>query len=149
MGLREKLVEKIKRKDIEIQEYEIKIREAKVYIQAIQDTLKVIPREDIGLDVTVTDDCILRTGSMPYKTRELLTKVNKPLYIADILVGIGVKPTKQIRASLVSSLSTYVKNKQIFTRPFPGTYGLIGMDYVAVDEPPENFGLFKDEKENT
>ncbi|MBA4391576.1 MAG: hypothetical protein C0399_11670 [Syntrophus sp. (in: bacteria)] len=150
MGFKEKLVDKIKRKEAEIQEYEIKIREARIYIQAIQDTIKVLPREDVGVDVTGATENTLRVGSMPHKTYELLAKAKKPLHITDILIGIGVKQTKQVRASLVSSLSTYVKNKQIFTRPLPGTYGLIGMDVIS-GEPPDNFGLFKekDEQENS
>jgi hypothetical protein len=147
MGLREKLLDKIKKKEIEIQEYEIKIRESRIYIQAIQDTIRVLPREDIDLDMATADN-ILRPGSMPYKTYELLNKEKRPLHISVILKSIGVELTKQNKASLVSSLATYVKNKQIFTRPLPNTFGLIGMEMPQdMDEPPEDFGLFKDEDE--
>jgi hypothetical protein len=85
---------------------------------------------------------------MPYKTYELLTKARKPLHISTILKGIGEEPTRQKKASLVSSLSTYVKNQQIFTRPLPNTFGLIGMaEDTEPDEPPEDFGLFENEEE--
>lgn len=146
MGLREKLADKIKRKETEIQEYEMKIREARVYIQAIQDTIKVLPREEAGMEATPATGNTLRVGSMPHKTYELLVKAKKPLHVSDILTGIGVKATKKVRSSLVSSLATYVKNNQIFSRPMPGTYGLIGMDIIT-DEPPDNFGLFTERKE--
>lgn len=147
MGFKEQLIDKIKKKETEINGHETKIKEAKIYIQALQDMLRAIPGEDVGPVAIEPSDNILRPGSMPYKTHELLTKARKPLHISVILKGIGEEPTRQKKASLVSSLSTYVKNQQIFTRPFPNTFGLIGMaDTANPDEPPEDFGLFKDDE---
>lgn len=143
MGLKEQITDKIKKKEVEIQVHEAKIREAKIYIQALQDVLKTLHSGTV-LEPVMSPDNILRPGSMTYKTYELLNAAGKPLHISDILKGIGEEQSK--KASLVSSLATYVKNQQIFTRPFPNTFGLIGMaDNADSSEPPENFGLFQDE----
>lgn len=149
MGFRDQIIEKIRKKEVEIQGHENKIREAKIYVQALQDVLRTLPgAEEAKPDVITSPENVLRPGSMVYKTYELLTKASKPIHISAILEGIGEEPTRQKKASLVSSLSTYVKNQQIFTRPHPNTFGLIGMtDSSAPDGPPEDFGLFQDEED--
>ena len=147
MAFKDQLVDRIKKKEAEIQVHEAKIREAKVYIQALQDVIRTLPGEGSASE-PATPDSILRPGSMTYKTYELLKGAGKPLHISDILSGIGEEQGK--KASLVSSLATYVKNQQIFTRPLPNTFGLIDMedDYPVPDEPPEDFGLFQDNEED-
>ena len=147
MAFREQIIEKIKKKEIEIQGHEIKIREAKIYIQALQDILRTLLGESVPSEATTSPEGILRPGSMTYKTYELLTKVGKPVHISEILERMGEDQGK--KASLVSSLGTYVKNQQIFTRPLPNTFGLIGMEYdldKPSDEPPVDFGLFHEDK---
>ncbi len=147
MAFREQILSRIKRKEAEIQGHETKIREAKVYIQALQDVLKTLPITDSSAEeVSASPEAILRPGSMVYKTYELLSNVGKPLHISAILEGIGEEPTRQKKASLVSSLATYVKNQQIFDRPLPNTFGLIGMACETnKDEPPDDFGVTEDD----
>ena len=56
---------------------------------------------------------VLRDRAMPMDVDRIITRINERF-------GVEVsKPT------LVSSLSRYVRNKDTFTRPEPGVYGLI------------------------
>ena len=141
MGLRTKFEERIKKKEQEIQEYETKIREAKAYLQALQDALKILPRESAG----GTAEDIFRPGSNVAKTYDLLKKAGRPLHITDILKGIGKGTSKKDKVSLSGSLAWYVRRKEIFTRPAPNTFGLISME--STEEPPGDFGVPKETKE--
>jgi predicted RNase H-like nuclease (RuvC/YqgF family) len=136
MGLREKFDEKIKRKEQEIQEHENKIREAKAYIQALQDTIKLLPKEDESASFQVKK---LRPGSAVYKTMMLLKKTGKPIHINEILKALGKTTSKKDRISLGGSLGWYVRKNEIFTRPEPNTFGLIAFE--KSEEPPEDFGI--------
>jgi hypothetical protein len=143
--LRDKFEEKIRRKEREIEHHENKIREAKIYLQALQDSIRLLSQEgdttDNLLDEPLEMVTTLRPGSSIGKTYQLLKKTRKPLYIDDILVGIGKEKSKKEKASLAGSLSAYVKRKQIFARTAPNTFGLIGMAKQEEEEPPEGFGM--------
>ena len=127
MSIKSRLNEKIKKKEQEIQEYETKIREAKSYLQALQDAMKLLPREDIGS----FEKSILRPNSNIGKTHAFLKKVKKPMHVNEILKAIGKGTTKKERVSL--------RRKEIFTRPAPNTFGLMNME--EPEEPPDQFGL--------
>ena len=135
MSIKSRLNEKIKKKEQEIQEYETKIREAKSYLQALQDAMKLLPREDIGS----FEKSILRPNSNIGKTHAFLKKVKKPMHVNEILKAIGKGTTKKERVSLSGSLGWYVRRKEIFTRPAPNTFGLMNME--EPEEPPDQFGL--------
>ena len=45
MGLRENFQKLIERKQAEIRELEVRIREAQSYLQALQDSAKLLPKE--------------------------------------------------------------------------------------------------------
>ena len=143
MSIQSRLNEKIKKKEQEIQEYETKIREAKSYLQALQDAMKLLPREDIGS----FEKSILRPNSNIGKTYALLNKIKKPMHVNDILKSIGKGTTKKERVSLSGSLGWYVRKKEIFTRPAPNTFGLMNME--EAEEPPDQFGLDYIDKEDT
>jgi predicted ribosome quality control (RQC) complex YloA/Tae2 family protein len=138
MGLRDKFDEKIKRKEQEIQEYENKIREARAYMQALQDTVKLLPKEDNDASFKVKK---IRPGSAVYKTMVFLKKAGKPVHINDILKGIGKTTSKKDRISLGGSLGLYIRKNEIFTRPEPNTFGLIAFE--KSEEPPNDFGIDK------
>ena len=140
MGLREKFEEKIRKKEQEIQEYENKIREAKAYLQALQDTIRLLPKEEGSISV----ESKLRPGSAAYKTMIFLKKAGKPMHINEILKSIGKTTSKKDRISLGGSLSWYIRKNEIFTRPAPNTFGLKSME-KSEEEPPEDFGLNKEE----
>ena len=133
MHTRNRIDNKIKKKELEIQELDAKIREERAYIQALQDTLKMLPR-GIG-----SRRSAFKKGSQMDKTYKLLKQAGAPIHITKIMEGIGISLSK--RASLASALNAYVKKDEIFTRPSPGTYGLREFgDSNESNEPPSDFG---------
>jgi len=140
MGMREKLDEKIKRKEQEILEFEAKIREARAYIQALHEAAKLLPREEAKNGNAET---MLRPGGSAYKAFKALQEAGRPLHIKDILKAIGIPNNKTNRISLGGTLARYSRNNDIFKRTAPNTFALLeGGD----EEPPENFGVRVDEQ---
>lgn len=125
---------------IEIQQLEIQVREAKTYIQALQDTVKLLPREN----GSAVQDFALRKGSSPALARDVLEKAGKNLHITDILKGIGKEPSRQNRISLAGSLNAYARKGIIFTAEGQNIFGLIGKNG---DEPPAEFGVIANDEE--
>lgn len=145
MSIRAQLEKKIQAKTQEISQLETQIKEARAYVLGLQEAIKLLPRE--GAE-DASADHIFRKGSDMDRTRELLRKAGKPLYLDDILRGIGKTNTRSLRRSLSSSLNVYVNKGEVFIRPKPNTYGLIGMeleegDNDSEEEPPEGFGLLE------
>lgn len=136
MNTRDQFQKLLDRKQQEINELQIQIEKAKAYMQAIQDSMKLLPRDSGQGQV------VLRPGSALAKAEEILRKAGKPLHISEILKALNEKPDK--RVSLSGSLSAYVRNEQIFTRPAPNTFGLREMIKQANSsddaEIPEDFG---------
>ena len=134
MNTRDQFQKLIDRKQQEINDLEIQIEKARAYMQALQDSMKFLPKENGQTQV------LLRPGSALAKAQEVLRKAGKPLHISEILKALSEKPDK--RVSLSGSLSAYVRNGQIFTRPAPNTFGLKEMNEPAdvSDEIPEDFG---------
>jgi hypothetical protein len=130
MALREDINRKIERKQAEIREYELKTREAQAYIQALQETLKMLPREHSEHMA----DRSLRAGSSVSKAREAIAKAGKPLYIADILKALGRPDNKKNRLSLSGSLGHYVRKREFFTRPDLNTFGIVEFQETNNDE---------------
>jgi|WetSurMetagenome_2_1015567.scaffolds.fasta_scaffold01227_5 hypothetical protein len=143
MGVKEKIEERIKKKELEIQEHEAMIRESRAAIQAFQDTLKLLPKE-------LTDDsseAALRPGSGPYQVYELIKKNGRAMHISEILKGIGKEATKENKVSLAGTLGFYVRKGELFTRPAPNTFSINELDAKEVEEaPPDDFGLVEGEE---
>jgi hypothetical protein len=141
MGIREDLVRKIERKRAEIAELETTTRLAREYLQALEDTLKMIPRDLTNGADSVT---VLRAGSALAKAREAIRKVGRPMHITELLEAIGKGTSRNERAGLSGTLAAYVRRGEIFTRPAPNTFGLTelksgdGGDVSLV--PPSGFG---------
>jgi hypothetical protein len=150
MGARENLQRIIERKRQEAAELEASLRDARTYIEAMTDAMKALPREPVNANGAGGAEPTLRPGTMVYQVRELLRKSHKPLHISEILQGLGRPIDKKNRVSVSGSLAAYVRNKQIFARPKPNTFGLLEMeltseapsatDSVIDDELPESFG---------
>ena len=141
MGIREELQKRIDRKQQEITELELKAREARSYIQALQDSLKLLPKDYSAGGGTET---VLRPGSHLYQAREAIRKAGHPLHVNDILKALGKPIEKRSRMSLAGSLSGYARKGGIFSRPAPNTFGLLEMGSASrADEngPPDDFGM--------
>jgi hypothetical protein len=140
MSERRKVEERIRRKEQEIQHLEAQVREAKVYIQALQDVLKIFPKDSGGGASAAAE---LRAGSAVAQAREVILLESNPLHITDILQRLGRNVTKGARVSLASSLAAYVRKGEIFTRTAPNTFGLIELGHIPAeraDTPPDEFG---------
>jgi hypothetical protein len=144
MNERRKIEERLRKKEEEIRILEAQIRDARIYMQALQDVLKMLPRaseRDIAAGT-------LRPGSGVAKVREFILNKGGPAHILELLRALGKESTREARASLSGSLAAYVRKGEIFTRPGPNTFGLIELTHESQeednpdsDEPPAEFGL--------
>ena len=150
MKFRDDLLKRIERKELEIRDLEKQLAAANAYLQALQETIRLLPKEPLGSFTSPAQ--VLRPGSAVAKAREAILKAGKPLHITELLKALGRPIDKNSRVSLSGSLSGYVKRNEIFTRPAPNTFGLIELNHSEMpeDEPPEDFGsLPEDEPETT
>ena len=141
MGARENLQKLIDRKQAEIDRLEQELRDARVYVQAVQDSFKMLPREE-SIGNTPTE---LRPGTALAKVQEFLRQEGSPQHISRILEFLGKPLDKPNRVSLGGSLGGYARDHRIFTRTAPNTFGLI--EFGAQPHPgdtlsllPEDFG---------
>ena len=146
--IRDELQKRIERKQQEIRELEKQLAAAHAYIEAMQDSLKLLPK-DAGSSAAVPEQT-LRPGSGVAKAREAILKAGKPLHITEILKALDRPVEKNQRVSLSGSLSGYVKRGEIFTRPAPNTFGLAELNHeeMPVEEPPDDFGSLPGDNSN-
>lgn len=137
MGIRENFQKLINKKQQEVTELELQIREAKAYIQGLEDSMKLLPR-----DANAAVEHTLRPDSSLAKTRDAIKAAGAPMPIADILKAIGKPQDKKHRVSLAGTLSGYARNGKVFTKTAPNTFGLIELRVPTGDEDelPEEFG---------
>jgi hypothetical protein len=143
MRLRHDLVKRADRKRAEIAELEMKLREARAYLQSLEDTLKMLPRE---MPTDAAAPIALRAGSMLARTYTALQKSGRPIHINDLLAILGKPNTRNNKAGLSGTLAAYVRRNEVFTRPAPNTFGLVEWGGTALngdldwpeDEPPES-----------
>jgi hypothetical protein len=133
MALRDELQRKLDKKRAEIAGLESALASAKSYAQALEDTLKMMPRDDVRPSVAIT----LRHGTALYQAREAILKAGKPLHIGALMSALGKEDTKENRVSLVGSLGTYVRQGKIFSRPGPNVFGLLEMAEESTEQEGE------------
>jgi hypothetical protein len=145
MSARSQVEKKIQGKQQEIADFESQIAKAEAYIQAMQEVLRFLPREDGD---AVTSEQLPRHGSAMAKTRELLLETGKPMHITEILKGIGKENTKGQRLSVSGSLRSYARKGQVFTQEGGNTFGLVEFQSANRNGqtakevvPPKGFGL--------
>lgn len=130
-----KIEDRLKKKELEVMALEEQIKAARVYIQALQDVLKMLPKPAIANT--------LRSGSAVALARNIIIDQAEPVHIATMLDLMKKEPSRENRASLTSSLAAYVRRGEVFTRPAPNTFGLIELGHTNTEdaaEPPPNFG---------
>jgi len=154
MDLRKELKRKIERKHSEIQQWqadsrelETKIREANAYVAGIEETLKLLPRENPA----ELANAALRPDSAVARAREAILKAGKPLHINELLKVLGKAVNHDSKASLSGSIGAYVRSKQFFTRTAPNTFGLIELESKAEaeDDLPPDFGVINGKAKET
>ena len=147
MGAKESLQRLADRKSQEISDLERQIDMARAYLQAIQDSIKALPREPF-IQASGEDRSLdLRPGTLLARAKEAIQKNGSPMHISALLDAIGIQNTKKARVSLVGSLGAYVRKGSVFTRSGPNTFGLIefegGSERIVQPELPglpEDFG---------
>lgn len=149
MKFRDDLLKRIEKKELEIRDLEKQLAAAQAYLQALQETIRMLPKEPRTGQSPPAQ--VLRPGSGVAKAREAILKAGKPLHISDLLKALGRPVDKNSRVSLSGSLSGYVKRNEIFTRPAPNTFGLIELNHSQMpeDEPPDDFGVLPDDEPET
>ena len=151
MNERRKIEDRIRKKEAEITDLEAKIRDARVYTQALWDVLKLLPKETD--DSPADSESSLRPGSAVSQAREAILRDGNPMHITKLLDSIGKENTRENMASLGSSLAAYVRRGDVFTRPAPNTFGLTELGHhapaseVTPPEPPSGFGALKGEED--
>lgn len=141
MNERRRIEDRLRKKEQEIQQLEEQIKDARVYMQALQDVLKLIPKDSYD-DTGIT---VLRPGSAMEQARDLIKQKGRPLHVEEILKMQGKPVTRETKAALSGSIAAYVRRGEIFTRPAPNTFGLVdGPSTLPVEpEPPADFGKAK------
>ncbi len=124
MGIKENFQKLKTKKESEIRELELRIREAQAYVQALDDSMKLLPRET----AIETDNATLRPDSFLAKAREAIRAAGKPMPIADLLKALGKQPDKKNRVSLAGTLSSYARKGKVFRKTAPNTFGLIDLE---------------------
>jgi len=140
MGLRENFQRLVDKKQQEIRALEMQLREASAYIQALQDSMKLLPRDPV---TNSGSEYVLREGSTLAKTRDLLRKSGTPLPISEILRLLGKPQDTKHRISLAGTLSGYARKRRVFAKTAPNTFGLLEFGTPAQteeDELPAEFG---------
>jgi hypothetical protein len=136
MGLRDNFQKLIDKKQQEIRGLELQLRETNAYIQALQDSMKLLPRET---DAEKTEHT-LRPESTLSRTRDILKAAGAPMPIGEILKALGQPQDTKHRVSLAGTLSGYARKRRIFTKTAPNTFGLLDFGASDGDELPEEFG---------
>lgn len=141
MSERKRIEERLRKKEQEIKSFEEKIKDTKVYCQALRDILRMMEKAE---EAETSPETTLRPGSMVAQARAILLEHGTPVHIDDLLDALGKGVTRETKASLTGSLAAYVRRHEIFTRPAPSTFGLIELGHVTTDEdepePPPGFG---------
>src|ERR1019366_3476412 len=133
MGFREELQKRVEKKRSEISALAGKLKEAEIYAQALEDTLKLLPKEDGGVSEAPAE-IPLREGSNIAKAKEAIQKAGKPMHITELLAALGKPADKDARAALAGSLGAYVPHRQRSVQPLFDPH--VGSTQPADDRRP-------------
>jgi hypothetical protein len=141
MGLVEQLAKKIEAKERDIRQWrdevaaiEGKIHEAEVYIRAVQDMQKLLPRETTNGHSVTPASMGPRPGSDVAKAMEVIRGLGHPVHIGDLLTLINKENTLENRRGLSGSLAAYVREGRVFVRTAPNTFGLYELGHKNAAE---------------
>lgn len=140
MSERKKIEDRLRKKQAEIQALESKIVAARVYVNALQDVLKLLDGD------SEPSEAKLKPGSGTAQARDIILERREPVHLDDILRALGKDVTRETKASLTSSLAAYARRGEIFVRTAPNTFGLVELGHDVAEEtepepmPPSGFG---------
>jgi hypothetical protein len=128
MQIQRELERRIEKKRQEIAGLKQQLGNSETYLEALLDTLKLLPKEG-------DKEVVLRPGTDLAKARDFIKVHNRPQHVTDILKGIGKEANKANKISLSGSLSGYVRKGVIFTKPSPNTFSLLELENVEEAKP--------------
>lgn len=115
-----------------------KIERSESFIQGLQEALRILPKD--GTIKSSKRNVTIRANSDMAKIRDLIGEAGRPMYISEIVMGLGREDTKSNRMSIAGSLGRYVRKGVVFDRPGPNLFSLIGMQESVSTELPPAFG---------
>jgi hypothetical protein len=128
MNVQKELEKKIKQKEDDVRRLEHELIQARAYIDALRESLKLISR---STDSAIIDT--IRPGSLVDQARVIIRKAGHPLHVDKIISGMGKENSKKVKSSISGSLGQYVRQGIVFTRTNPNTFGLKEFE----DQPPD------------
>jgi hypothetical protein len=121
MGLKKELEKRIEKKRVEIAELKKQVELSEMYLQAMLDTFRLIPKDEDSAETTLKSP---KAGTELAKAYLAIKTAGHPLHITEILKFMEKPLTQQNKTSLTGSLGAYVRRGDTFTRPAPNTFGL-------------------------
>lgn len=106
-------------KESEIARLEAELAAARAYVGLLERRLDAAER---------TLDDVEESADPVVVVRRMILEARQPLFIDEILRGLGRRVTREERDELRRLLLPWVRRKEIFTRPRPLTFGLIELD---------------------
>src|SRR5882762_3238566 len=100
MHIREQFQRLVDRKQQEIRNLEVQIEKAKTYVEALQDSMRLLPK-----DAATTSEATLRPDTILARTRDVLRATGKPMHINDLLKALGSPSDSKHKLSLGGSLA--------------------------------------------
>lgn len=139
--MRDKILLRIKRKKAEIESLrdqigriQGEIKQHESYLQALEDTLRLVDKNVVPGDET-RSDVSLKEGSDLAKVRDVLKAAGHPLHIKEIMHKMGIPFSAKTRASLVGSIGQYARKGRVFVRAGKNIFGLLEMMKLGDAEP--------------
>lgn len=129
MNLRREFEKLIEKKRTEIEDLKRSIAAAEAYIQAMNDALKKVPKDEPLAASPV------RPGSDVDKIREAILHLGRPLHLSEIITALGRPDDAETKSKLAGLLGWYIGKGKVFMKTAPNTYGLV--ETPALDLPPE------------
>jgi predicted ribosome quality control (RQC) complex YloA/Tae2 family protein len=149
MALQRELEKKIDKKnqeiaalEAEIRETETRIREARAFVQGLQEALRSVQKDAGGVTLAIKTNPF-RAGSDMAKAEDYLRSTGKPAYITDILQGIGKEVNKTNTKSVAGAMNNYAREGRVFTRTAANTFFLLELQSSDDSETdlPDDFGI--------
>jgi hypothetical protein len=145
MSIRTDLEKRIEKERQKIADMRRDLEKTESFAQGLQEALRLLPKDDQGSrqGVQGRTTATFRRGSDVEKAYNVLRSAGVEMHISEILLKIGKEDTKPNRMNLSSSLSRYVRDAQIFTRPNPNSFGLVEHTtppLALVGQLPPEFG---------
>ena len=134
MDLHKKFADRIRRKEAEIAKLKGELASAEAYLQALNDSVKMLPR-DASDDTSAPT---IRPNSLVGRALELLKTAGVPMHVNEILTELGL-PIEN-RNSVASQLSAYTRRGDTFERTAPNTFGLRAWGSASPHEPEDANG---------